>query len=468
MLLTTKNTDSNFLRVLQGICGIKNVHPGSTNESYGKDEATKKNYSFQYLVKPSNEGEIAQIVKACNLYGIPLTPRGGGSGLAGGASPVKGGVVLSTERLNNIIRISTEDKFVIAESGVVTDELCKAIEVKNLYLPVRPSSAPVSFIGGNVASNCGSINSLKYGSIKDYVLNLQVVLPNGEIIWTGANTSKNSTGLNITQLFVGSEGILGIITKVVLKLISKPKYEYTLLAEFSTLDKLYNAIISVGSSVLEPSALELVDEFSSNLTTEFLSGTSSLERSFSKAMLLVNFDGNHQHLMEEKLEHCFHLIENLASGEVLIAKTEAEKEKLWKIRMNIGAALSYGNRIYRDIDIAVPVSKLLEFMSSIKRISNQFNIKVACFGHAGNGNLHTMISVDNLSDIENPNFIQAVDQIYKSGIEMGGTISGEHGVGILQKKYLPLQYNQAYLSLVKEIKRVFDPNNIINPGKILD
>lgn len=469
MTLNLKNINSDFLITLQNICGDDNVQIGSSlNELYGKDEATKRIYKFDYLAKPSCEIEVAEIIKACNKYNIPITPRGGGSGVSGGAVPLNGGLILSTERLNKIIEINTVNKIVIAECGVVTDLLCAKVEEKGLYFPIKPSSGFMSFIGGNVAENSGSINSLKYGSTGDYVVNLQVVLPNGEIIWTGANTSKNSTGFNITQLFVGSEGTLGIITKIVFRLILKPQYEYTLMAEFRELKDLCDSVVAITNSNLSPCAIELVDEFSVNLTSDFLMDKASTSGKVNRnSILLVNFDGNKPELLNEKLESCYEIIKNGMLGEAFIAKTYAEKEKLWKVRMNIGAALTYGDRVYRDIDIAVPVSKLYEFMSSVKAISKLFHVKIASFGHAGNGNLHTMISVDKPSNLEADNVIQAIDQIYKTGIEMGGTISGEHGIGILQKKYMSLQYSEAYLNLAREIKKAFDPKNLINPGKII-
>ncbi len=468
MNFSSDTPSPDFLSALHAVCNPKNIELGSVlNESYGRDEATKRNYTFDYLVKPVSALEIAEIVKICNHYNIPITPRGGGSSVSGGASPVNGGLVLSTENLNKIIEINTLDKIVVVECGVVTEHLCKKVEEKNLYFPIRPSSAAISFVGGNVAHNSGSINSLKYGSAKDYVLNLEVVLPNGEIIWTGANTSKNSSGLNLTQLFVGSEGILGIITKVVLKLIPKPKYEYTLAAEFGDLKALCHAVLSITESGISPSAIEIIDEFAVNLTADFLAAKMPVGLSGNKALLLVNFDGNSPALLDEVLENCYELIKDLMSGDVLIGKTPTQKEELWKIRMNIGGALMQGSKVYRDVDIAVPVSKLLAFMESVKSISEHQRVNIACFGHAGNGNLHTMISVDKSSDLEAKYVIEAIDQIYKIGIEMGGTISGEHGIGMLQKKYMPLQYSESYLNLSKAIKKVLDPKNLINPGKIV-
>lgn len=462
------NITSDFLNALQCICGDDNVQAGSDkNKEYGKDEATKHIYKFDYLVKPSSELQVAEIVKLCNKHSIPITPRGGGSGVSGGASPINGGLVLSTERLNKIIEINILNKTIVAESGVITDELCKAVEEKGLYFPIRPSSGYMSFVGGNVAENSSSINSLKYGSTKDYVLNLQVVLSNGEIIWTGANTSKNSTGLNITQLFVGSEGILGIITKIVFRLIPKPHYEFTLMAEFIGINELCDSIAAIAKSDLSPSCVELVDEFSINLTSDFLKDKASFQRTNGKVQLLVNFNGDKEETLDEQLENCYEIIKYFISGEILIAKTQAEKEKLWKIRMNIGGALMQGDMAYRDIDIAVPVSKLFAFITSVNAISKLFDVKIACFGHAGNGNLHTMISVDKPADLELKNVTQAIDEIYKIGIELGGTISGEHGIGILQKKYMPLQHSQAYMNLTREIKKAFDPKNLINPGKII-
>ncbi len=457
-----------FLAELRQICSEGAVEVACPeNEHYGHDVTTNQNYSFDCLVKPANEREVSEIIKACYKHNVPVTPRGGGSGVSGGALPVKKGLVLSTERLDKVIEIDPFNKIAITESGVITDHFCEQVAEKGLFLPVKPSSSYMSFIGGNVALNSGSINSLKYGSISNYVINLQVVLPNGEIIWTGANTSKNSTGYNLTQLLVGSEGTLGVITKIAFRLISKPQFEYSLSARFASMEQLCKSILSIYQSDLDPCAIEMVDEYSSQLTSEFLKTKSPDFCVSNKPQLLVSFDGNDSDLLERNLEKCYCLIEE-HSEEVFVAKSNAEKKKLWEIRMNVGEALTQGNRVYRDIDMAIPVSKLFDYIIEVKRISKLFAVQIACFGHAGNGNLHTMLALEKIEDLGTGHASKAIEAIYRLGIKLGGTISGEHGIGMLQKEFMPHQFSNAYLKLISDIKSVFDPKNLINPGKIIN
>lgn len=458
-----------FLAELHRICPVGAVEvAGPENVHYGQDITTNQKYCFDYLVKPSDELEISEIIKACYKHNVPVTPRGGGSGVTGGAIPVKKGLILSTEKLNKIIEIDPLNRIAIAESGVMTDYFCEQIEKKGLCFPVKPSSSYMSFIGGNVALNSASINSLKYGSTSDYVINLQVVLPNGEIIWTGANTSKNSTGFNLTQLLVGSEGTLGIITKIAFKLISKPQFEYSLSVRFAGMEQLCQSIFSIIQSDLAPCAMELIDEYSSKLTAEFLQTRSIDFSSTDKPQLIVSFDGNDSDLLERNLEKCYRLIQEYSSEEVFVAKSDSEKKKIWETRMHIGEALTQGNKVYRDIDMAIPVSKLLDYIIEVKRISKLFDVQIACFGHAGNGNLHTMVALEKLEDLGNTQTSKAIEAIYKVGINLGGTISGEHGVGLLQKEFMRHQFSSAHLKLIADIKRVFDPKNLINPGKIIN
>lgn len=438
----------------------------SGNKHYGEDIATNQFYNFDYLVKPSNAQEVAEIVKLCYRHDVPITPRGGGSGVSGGAAPIKGGLILSTENLNNLIEIDPTNKTAIVESGVLTDSLCQKAEEFGLYFPVSPSSGYMSFVGGNVAENSGSIHSLKYGSVADYVINLEVVLPNGEIIWTGSNTSKNATGLNLTQLLVGSEGTLGIITKVVFRLISKPHYYYSLKTEYSNNQDLCLAVQAISRSHLTPCAIELVDDYSANLTADYLSIKFPGQEFSGKAHLLVSFDGDYPDILDEELEKCYELMIGFNSSEVLVAKSHEEKQAIWGVRMNIGEALKFGGKGYRDIDLAVPVSRLYDYFTRVKQIAKSYNVSVACFGHAGNGNLHCMICLNHVEDLVDNHINKAIDEIYRAGIELGGTISGEHGIGILQKKFMPYQFSNTHLNIMANIKSLFDPKNLINPGKI--
>ncbi|HSH67752.1 MAG TPA: FAD-linked oxidase C-terminal domain-containing protein [Bacteroidia bacterium] len=435
---------------------------------YGKDETLDLHFSFDILVKPCTAEEIALVLKCCNNYNIPVTPRGGGSGVTGGALPVKRGVVLSLERMNKIISIHPVDGYVIAEAGVITADLCYEVEKIGLYFPVAPSSAAYSMIGGNVAENAGSINSCRYGSTAQYVLNLQVVLPTGEIIWTGANVSKNTSGLNLTQLFVGSEGILGIVTKVVYRLLKKPAHELSLLAAFESLEDACEAVKAIKESTVEPVAVELIDHHAISVTSAYLNEPLPMVKENNKAHLLILLQEHAEALLTHSMETTALLLERYCKENILIGTTSQEKEKLWKLRLNIGAALTSGNKKYRDIDIAVPVSGLHSYLLNVKKICLHYHLPVACFGHAMDGNLHTMLMMNgNIGEEQQKRLSMAANEIYAYALKNGGTISGEHGIGYLQKDFMQMQFSEEHLSLMKNIKKLLDPNTILNPGKVV-
>lgn len=462
--MSNKESDnSTFFRELEAICSDCAMNLNTAQlEKYGKDITDDKVHAFSYLVKPKNEIEVAHLLKLCNDYDIPVTTRGGGSGLVGGANPIHGGLVLSLEKLDRIVEINSLNKTAIVESGVLTQLFCEAVEREGLYFPVQPGSSSMSFVGGNVATNSGSMSSLKYGTIIDYVLNLEVVLPNGEIIWTGANTSKNATGPNLTKLLVGSEGTLGVITKIVFKLIPKPLKKASLKVQFDTTNLICKAVEEIAASDLRPVEMELVDGKSVELTTAYLA-VKSVDTSISKKPhLLISFDGNNEENIDDQLVRTATILEKYSRNEVLVAKSHTEQQRIWNIRMNIGEALKYGGKTYRDLDMAVPVSKLSDYLQFVDDVAQKFKLSIFCFGHAGNGNLHTMMLHTSNSEEQE----KAIRAIYTKGIELGGTISGEHGIGSLQKDLMTKQYSDAYLNLLKSIKKAFDPNGILNPGKV--
>ena len=435
---------------------------------YGKDQTLDLHFPFDILVKPATAEEISAILKCCNNYKIPVTPRGGGSGVTGGALPVRRGLVLSLERLNKILCIQKTDAYVIAESGVVTSDLCEQVEKVGLYFPIAPSSASYSFVGGNVAENAGSIYSCRYGSTAQYVINLEVVLPNGEVIWTGANVSKNASGLNLTQLFVGSEGILGVITKVVYRLLKKPPHEVSLLAGFESLKDACEAVKAIKESTVIPAAVELIDQYALTVTSAYLKGPLPLINEHIKAHLLVHLQEGCESSLTHSMETIAALLEKYSNENILIGSNTAEKEKLWKLRFSIGAALTNGNRKYRDIDIVMPVSELYSYLLKIEDISRRYSVAIACFGHAMDGNLHTMLAMEeHISDDQEKRFARAVKEIYAYAIKNGGIISGEHGIGFLQKEFMSMQFSKSQISLMKDIKQLLDPNGVLNPGKVL-
>ncbi len=458
-----------IVEIFKEICTDRHVYTKKEDLlMYGRDQTLNFHLPFDILVKPGSPKEISSILKVCNEYNLPITPRGGGSGVTGGALPVHGGVVLSLERLNRIIDINKVDGYVIAESGVITANLCNCVERHDLYFPVFPSSGAYSFIGGNVAENAGSINSCKYGTTSKYVLNLEVVLPSGEIIWTGANVLKNATGLNLTPLFVGSEGILGIITKVVYQLLPKPKPEVTLLAGFKTLKEACDAVINIKKSSIIPSGVELICLNAIKLTAEYLNEELPLVAKNLDAHLLISLQEPSVIEINYTLEIIISILEKYTQEDILVAQTDAEKEKINRLRLNIGNALTNNGRRYRDVDVCVPLSILFDYINKIESICMENDINVVCFGHALDGNLHTNLVFNNNTNFSDDTPIKNVlNELYQYAISKGGVISGEHGIGMLQNDFLALQFSPAHLALMQSIKHLFDPNNIMNPGKIL-
>lgn len=449
---------------LAAICGSMFVTTDpETLWEYERDQTLHLHFPFDILVKPGTAEEVAAVLKVCNHYNIPVTPRGGGSGVTGGALPIHGGVVLSTSRLNKIISIHPEDGYVIAEAGVVTAAICDHAEAAGLYFPVAPSSSAYSFIGGNVAENAGSIYSCRYGTTGRYVLNLEVALPSGELIWTGANVSKNVTGLNLTSLFVGSEGILGVITKVVYRLITKPGYEVCLLAAYENIEDACNTISAIRTSGVYPAAAELIGTNALRITADYLGERLPLTEEHIRAHVLITLQETTEAALLNAMEVMAAVIEKFTKEPILTGSTTAEKALLWKLRFNIGTALTAGNKTYRDIDICMPVTLLYTYMQKVEEICSRYKVAVATFGHALDGNLHTMLIREQTGYEENEE--KTLREIYKYAIANGGVISGEHGIGLLQKPFIHLQFSAPQLALMKGIKELFDPNGILNPGK---
>lgn len=459
---------NNIILLLEEISGKENVITQSRElYDYGKDQTLDLHFDFDILIKPATVHEISTIVKICNKYRIPITPRGGGSGVTGGALPVNGGIVLSMERLNNILEINNIENYVITESGVITDDLRSYVEANNLFLPIYPSSSSYSFTGGNVAENAGSINSCKYGTTSQYILNLEVVMPNGDVIWTGANVSKNVSGLNITQLFIGSEGIIGIITKIVYKLITKPKHEVMLLAGFKLLKSACQAVIAIKQSRIKPAAVELICSNAISLTKEYLNEDLLLKDKDITTHLLISVQEDHVSVLNDCLEDLYTIIENYTNENILIAESTLQKFKISKLRFNIGNAMTVRGQKYRDIDACVPLSSMYDYIKKVEVISKSNHINMVCFGHALDGNLHTMLIFDDKQSVNEIKTKKVIVDIYKYVISLGGVISGEHGIGLIQKDYMKIQHSKEHMRLLKKIKRLLDPSNIMNPGKIL-
>ena len=450
---------------LRIVCGDSYVITEKDHlEPYFTDSTMKLQFACDIVVKPGTAEEVAGIVDIGNKYDVPIIPRGGGTGVTGGALAVMGGIVVSTERMNGIIEINTVDCYVIAEAGVNTATLCNTLDELGFSLPVQPSSSAQSFIGGNVAENAGAINSCKYGVTGDFVMNLQIVTGNGDLMWTGFNTEKNVAGFNITELFVGSEGVLGIITKVVYRIIRKPSHHLTLLVNFLSLDDACQGVLKLKALDVPCSACELITKEALDLTINYLGTSFFWYKNHVDAQLIIEFEDYSDEVIQRSLEIVYRNLIVYALDDVYVGQTPRERNDIWKLRYSIGAAMTSMGQTYRDIDIAIKPSLIFNYLNYVRGIATTYNVKFVCFGHVLQGNLHTMLIMTD--ELDKQRFLAAVHEIYDYAICNGGTISGEHGIGLLQKEFLAKQLSTAQLSIMREIKKVFDRNGIINPSKI--
>lgn len=467
--LTKKDTVTEQIESFKKIAGEKYVFVDEEILShYAHDETEDLHYMPDVVIKPRTAEEISAIFKICNQNKIPVTPRGAGTGLSGGALPHLGGVLLSLERFNNIIKIDERNLQVTTETGVITEVLQDAVKAKGLFYPPDPSSRGTSMIGGNIAENSGGPKAVKYGVVKDYVLNLEVVLPTGEIIWTGANVLKNATGYNLTQLIVGSEGTLGIVTKAVLRLIPLPKYDLLMLVPFKSAENACAAVSAVFMAGYTPSAMEFMERDAIEWAMNYVDNCIIPMADDVQAHLLVEVDGNDMDVLMKDMEGISEIIAGFDSAEILFAEDANQKAELWKLRRRVGEAVK-SHSIYKEEDTVVPRAELPVLLKGVKDIGRKYGFKSVCYGHAGDGNLHVNIIKGDLSDEEwNGSLKEGITEIFELVKSLGGTISGEHGIGLVQKEYMHIVFNDVQMRLMKEIKKIFDPNNILNAGKIFD
>jgi glycolate oxidase len=434
--------------------------------NYSHDETEDLHYLPEVVLKPKTAEEISAILKICNKEKVPVTPRGAGTGLSGGALPHLGGVLLSTERMNAILNIDERNLQVTTEPGVITEVLQNAVKEKNLFYPPDPSSRGSCFIGGNISENSGGPKAVKYGVVKDYVLNLQVVLPTGEIIWTGANVLKNATGYNLTQLLVGSEGTLGIVTKIVLRLLPLPRHDLLMLVPFNSAENACAAVSAIFRAGYTPSAMEFMERDALEWVSRFVESTIVKIEADVQAHLLIETDGNNIEVLMQDMEGISAIVQQYDCGEILFAEDAQQKNELWKMRRRVAEAVK-SHSIYKEEDTVVPRAELPILLKGVKEIGRKYGFHSVCYGHAGDGNLHVNIIKGELSDAQwNGSLKQGIKEIFELVKELGGTLSGEHGIGLVQKEYMPIVFDETQMRLMKEIKRLFDPNNILNPGKI--
>lgn len=434
---------------------------------YASDHTEDFVFFPHIVVKPETTEEVSAVLRYCNEQGIIVTPSGARTGLSGGALANHGGVLLSMERMNRILHIDEENHQVTTEPAVITEALQQAVREKGLFYPPDPASKGSCFIGGNIAENSGGPKAVKYGVTKDYVLNLEVVLPNGDIMWTGANVIKNATGYNLTQLIVGSEGTLAVVTKIVLRLIPHPTCDLLLLVPFRKATEACAAVSTLFMAGIIPSGLEFMERDAILFTLPYVDDAPDILKDDHEAHLLIELDGFNQEVLLQDCEKIMDLLAQYDIDEILFAESQAQKESLWKLRRKVGEAVK-SHSVYKEEDTVVPRYHLPQVLETVKRLGKQYGFQSVCYGHAGDGNLHINILRGELDDHAWDNELpKAIRELFTEVVRLGGTISGEHGIGLVQRPFMDIAFPEAQLELMRAIKRVFDPNNILNPGKVL-
>ncbi len=434
---------------------------------YSKDETIGISHRPEVVVKPTTPQEIQEIMRLAHLEKIPVTPRGKGTGLSGGAIPIYGGIVLSCERMERILELDHENLMVVTEPGIITGELQSAIEAENLFYPPDPASLASCSIGGNVAEGAGGSRAVKYGTTKDYVNGLQVVLPSGGIISTGGKVVKDVTGYNLTQLVVGSEGTLGIVTQIILRLIPLPQVRRDLLIPFPTIDQAARTVSEVIRSKIVPTAIEFMERSSFELAESFIKR--SLPFREAEAHLLVTLDGNQQEALEEDQNKIGEICERNGALDVLIANSPTMRDRMWEGRKCLFEAANHFGSLYKSLDVVVPRSLIPTLIKKVKETSEKLRLKAMSFGHAGDGNVHILLFKGDLPEGEWEEQVNRTQrELYQSTIDLGGKITAEHGIGLLRKPFLSMNLDLHQIELLKGLKKVFDPHHILNPGKIFD
>ena len=405
--------------------------------------------------------QVSRVLVIANEYKIPIVPRGAGTGLTGGAVPPPGGIVMVMAHFNRIIDIDTENFVAIVEPGVITANFQATVGQQGLYYPPDPASVAVSTLGGNIAENAGGMCALKYGVTKDYVMGLEVVLPSGEVIHTGSKCIKDVVGYDITRLFVGSEGTLGVVTKAILKLIPKPEEKQTLLAIFSDVQDAANAIPAIKLKGVIPATLEYLDEYCIDTVKGKLGFALPAE---TRALLLIDVDGS-QSEINKKLSHLQQVCNSHDALKVIIAADEPDQRKLWLARRSLHGALNERHTGWEEEDVSVPISRIPELIIALEEIRATYSVITASFGHAGDGNIHVSFAVMN-DRIPTENIQSARMAILKTVIKLEGRIAAEHGIGLVKRDKIGWNIDQGTLRFMESLKHLLDPHGILNPGKI--
>ena len=461
----THRVSPSVLGQLRHIAGDEYVLTDSeSRDRYSRDETEDLTFVPDVIVRPAGTAQVSEILTLANRERIPVTPRGGGTGLSGGALPIFGGIVLSMERFNRILEIDRVNLQAVVEPGVVTQRFQEEVESQGLFYPPDPASRGSCQLGGNLAECAGGPRAVKYGVTKDYVLGIEAVLANGTVISPGARTLKNVTGYNLTQLIIGSEGTLAVITRIILRLIPLPSFRRVMLAAFPTLEDAAACVSTVFQSGITPSALEFMERSAVKAAEDHLG--KKFPNGQAAAQLFIEVDGNHEEAVADDIRTIASVLEQHHVSDVLLAEERGKMEEVWDLRRGMGEAVK-SISAYKEEDTVVPRAKLPALVAGVKNICSQYGVMSICYGHAGDGNVHVNILKGALdTSTWEPASEKAIREIFTLAVSLGGTLSGEHGIGYSQKPFLPIAVSQAELSLMRQIKRTFDPNDILNPGKI--
>jgi len=458
-LIETKHIDE-----LKNIVGNENVYNDKAHLIAYSYDATRTRYEPDAVVFPKNEEDVSKVLKYCNENKIIITPRGAGSGFTGGALPANGGIILALEKyMNKILEIDMQNLVAVVQPGVINKDLQRAVEEVGLFYPPDPASEEYSTIGGNVGENAGGMRAAKYGITKDYVMAMRAVLANGDIIRAGKRTIKDVAGYNTTGILIASEGTLAVTTEITLKLIPKPRFTKAYMGIFPSVENAMNAVFKSLSAGANPVAMEFLDSLVVKALKEKL-GVDLPED--AGALLIGDVDGNVEEEVTFQLSTLKKSFEENGASSFVVANDNKERDKLWYARRNASQSITiYGSKKLNE-DISVPRSRLPEALKEIYAIGDKYGFKVPCFGHSGDGNIHVNVMVDGSNPQELEDGHKAIEEIFKLIVDMGGTLSGEHGIGLSKAPFMEIAFNEKELNLFRSIKKAFDPNGILNPGKM--